>query len=141
MFTEWTNEFLGSYSNYTCIFSHSIFNRMALCMTLCLPSNIKENLRLSAKSFLPTGRGDRVHFFGFAVWPRCQRAPQARSSVGLQVLRHARVEPNATCRPRCSLRQDSFASRCFHAKAMVLDYWTICKRLTYGDVSCSSVVH
>ena len=47
-FTEWTNEFMGSYSNYNFIISHSIFNRMALWRTLCLQSNIEEVLCLSS---------------------------------------------------------------------------------------------
>merc|ERR1711920_1072625 len=43
----WTNEFLGSYSNYKFIISFSIFNRMGLWRTLCLLSNIEEVLSLS----------------------------------------------------------------------------------------------
>merc|ERR1712071_641723 len=46
-FTFWTNEFLGSYSNYKFIISFSIFNRMGLWRTLCLQSNIEEVLSLS----------------------------------------------------------------------------------------------
>merc|ERR1711959_751335 len=45
--TFWTNEFLGSYSNYKFIISFSIFNRMALWRILCLQSNIEEVLSLS----------------------------------------------------------------------------------------------
>merc|ERR1711912_24313 len=45
--TFWTNEFLGSYSNYKFIISFSIFNRMGLWRTLCLQSNIEEVLSLS----------------------------------------------------------------------------------------------
>merc|ERR1712056_49817 len=45
--TFWTNEFLGSYSNYKFIISFSIFNRMGLWSTLCLLSNIEEVLSLS----------------------------------------------------------------------------------------------
>merc|ERR1712100_869020 len=39
--TFWTNEFLGSYSNYKFIISFSMFNRMGLWGTLCLQSNIE----------------------------------------------------------------------------------------------------
>merc|ERR1712050_736177 len=46
-FTFWTNEFLGSYSNYKFIISFSIFNRMGLWRILCLQSNIEEVLSLS----------------------------------------------------------------------------------------------
>merc|ERR1711897_47529 len=42
--TFWTNEFLGSYSNYKFIISFSIFSRMGLWRTLCLQSNIEEVL-------------------------------------------------------------------------------------------------
>ena len=45
--TFWTNEFLGSYSNYKFIITISIFNRMALWRSLCLQSNIEEVLCLS----------------------------------------------------------------------------------------------
>merc|ERR1711912_75204 len=45
--TFWTNEFLGSYSNYKFIISFSIFNRMGLWRTLCLLSNIEEVLSFS----------------------------------------------------------------------------------------------
>merc|ERR1712232_1190668 len=45
--TFWTNEFLGSYSNYKFIISFSIFNRMGLWRTLCLQSNIEEVLLFS----------------------------------------------------------------------------------------------
>merc|ERR1712083_55627 len=45
--TFWTNEFLGSYSNYKFIISFSIFNRMGLWRILCLLSNIEEVLSLS----------------------------------------------------------------------------------------------
>ena len=45
--TFWTNEFLGSYSNYKFIISFSIFNRMGLWRTLCLQSIIEEVLSLS----------------------------------------------------------------------------------------------
>merc|ERR1712178_374573 len=45
--TFWTNEFLGSYSNYKFIISFSIFNRMGFWRILCSQSNIEEVLRLS----------------------------------------------------------------------------------------------
>merc|ERR1712085_223115 len=40
--TFWTNEFLGSYSNYKSIISFSIFNRMRFWRILCSQSNIEE---------------------------------------------------------------------------------------------------
>merc|ERR1712122_52481 len=40
--TFWTNEFLGSYSNYKFIISFSIFNRMGFWRILCSQSNIEE---------------------------------------------------------------------------------------------------
>merc|ERR1711972_284419 len=48
--TFWTNEFLGSYSNYKFIISFSIFNRMDLWRILCSQSNIEEVLSLSFSS-------------------------------------------------------------------------------------------
>merc|ERR1712066_3453 len=45
--TFWTNEFLGSYSNYKFIISFSIFNRMGLWRILYSQSNIEEVLSLS----------------------------------------------------------------------------------------------
>merc|ERR1712190_611839 len=45
--TFWTNEFLGSYSNYKFIISFSIFNRMDLWRILSSQSNIEEVLSLS----------------------------------------------------------------------------------------------
>merc|ERR1711967_165883 len=45
--TFWTNEFLGSYSNYKFILSFSMFNRMGLWRILCSQSNIEEVLSLS----------------------------------------------------------------------------------------------
>merc|ERR1711902_481675 len=45
--TFWTNEFLGSYSNYKFIISFSIFNRMGLWRILCLQSNFEEVLCVS----------------------------------------------------------------------------------------------
>merc|ERR1712072_24640 len=40
--TFWTNEFLGSYSNYKFIISFSMFSRMGLWGILCSESNIEE---------------------------------------------------------------------------------------------------
>merc|ERR1711963_1076248 len=48
--TFWTNEFLGSYSNYKFIISFSIFNRMGFWRILCSQSNIKEVLHFSLYS-------------------------------------------------------------------------------------------
>merc|ERR1712066_291491 len=45
--TFWTNEFLGSYSNYKFIISFSIFSRMGLWRILSSLSNIEEVLCLS----------------------------------------------------------------------------------------------
>merc|ERR1711953_1215610 len=45
--TFWTNEFLGSYSNYKFIISFSIFSRMDLWRILCSQSSIEEVLSLS----------------------------------------------------------------------------------------------
>merc|ERR1712178_140434 len=50
--TFWTNEFLGSYSNYKFIISFSIFNRMDLWRILCSQSNIKEILSISFFPFI-----------------------------------------------------------------------------------------
>merc|ERR1711865_952684 len=45
--TFWTNEFLGSYSNYKFIISFSMFSRMDLWRILCSQSNIEEVLSFS----------------------------------------------------------------------------------------------
>merc|ERR1712122_271172 len=45
--TFWTNEFLGSYSNYKFIISFSIFNRMGFWRISCSQSNIEEVFCLS----------------------------------------------------------------------------------------------
>jgi hypothetical protein len=45
--TFWTNEFLGSYSNYKFIISFSFFNRMGLWRTLYLQSYFEEVLSFS----------------------------------------------------------------------------------------------
>merc|ERR1712100_845278 len=47
MGTFWTNEFLGSYSNYKFIISFFMFSRMGLWGILCSQSNIEEVLSLS----------------------------------------------------------------------------------------------
>merc|ERR1712001_487037 len=44
--TFWTNEFLGSYSNYKFIISFSMFNRMGFWRILCSQSNIEEVLSI-----------------------------------------------------------------------------------------------
>merc|ERR1712007_106300 len=44
--TFWTNEFLGSYSNYKFFISFSIFSRMDLWRILCSQSNIEEVLSI-----------------------------------------------------------------------------------------------
>merc|ERR1712129_345705 len=44
--TFWTNEFLGSYSNYKFIISFSLFNRMGFWRILCSQSNIEEGFYL-----------------------------------------------------------------------------------------------
>merc|ERR1739838_1211552 len=49
--TFWTNEFLGSYSNYKFIISFSIFNRMGFWRILCSQSNIKEVLHFLQTHF------------------------------------------------------------------------------------------
>merc|ERR1712144_130597 len=60
--TFWTNEFLGSYSNYKFIISFSIFSRMDLWRILCSLSNIEEVLSLSF--YLPISLKD---FFGLIL--------------------------------------------------------------------------
>merc|ERR1711933_418049 len=44
--TFWTNEFLGSYSNYKLLISFSMFNRMGFWRILCSQSNIEEVLSI-----------------------------------------------------------------------------------------------
>ena len=39
-FTEWTTEFMGSYSNYKLNIPNSVFNRMSLWRTLCLQEEV-----------------------------------------------------------------------------------------------------
>merc|ERR1712039_1019127 len=79
--TFWTNEFLGSYSNYKFIISFSIFNRMGFWRILCLQSNIKEVLHgllcgfrilhlfylhfLSSNNPLRNSTNNKIPFFPF----------------------------------------------------------------------------
>merc|ERR1712084_133940 len=74
--TFWTNEFLGSYSNYKFIISFSIFNRMGFWRILCSQSNIKEVLRfsllhlfylhfLSSNNPLRNSTNNKIPFFPF----------------------------------------------------------------------------
>merc|ERR1712066_86606 len=44
--TFWTNEFLGSYSNYKFIITWAMFNRMGFWRILCSQSNIEEVLSI-----------------------------------------------------------------------------------------------
>merc|ERR1712151_1051855 len=53
--TFWTNEFLGSYSNYKFIISFSIFSRMGLWRILCSQSFIEEVLSFFQLPFLLCG--------------------------------------------------------------------------------------
>merc|ERR1712129_432116 len=66
--TFWTNEFLGSYSNYKFIISFSIFSRMGLWRILSSLSNIEEVLCLSfylAISPLWNSTNNKIPFFPF----------------------------------------------------------------------------
>merc|ERR1711941_13287 len=66
--TFWTNEFLGSYSNYKFIISFSIFSRMDLWRILCSLSNIEEVLSLSFYlpiSPLRDSTNNKIPFFPF----------------------------------------------------------------------------
>merc|ERR1711979_30633 len=69
--TFWTNEFLGSYSNYKFIISFSMFNRMGLWRILCSQSNIEEILYLSYLHFhssnnpLRLNTNNKIAFFPF----------------------------------------------------------------------------
>ena len=63
--TFWTNEFLGSYSNYKFIISFSIFNRMGLWRTLCLQSNFEEVLCVSFS--IPIWKGETTNEFHFEL--------------------------------------------------------------------------
>merc|ERR1712030_93576 len=74
--TFWTNEFLGSYSNYKFIISFSMFNRMGFWRILCSQSNIEEVLSipflhlfylhlLSSNNPLRNSRNNKIPFFPF----------------------------------------------------------------------------
>merc|ERR1712113_885953 len=66
--TFWTNEFLGSYSNYKFIISFSIFSRMDSWRILCSLSNIEEVLSLSFYlpiSPLRNSTNNKIPFFPF----------------------------------------------------------------------------
>merc|ERR1711976_184412 len=69
--TFWTNEFLGSYSNYKFIISFSIFNRMGFWRILCLQSNIEEVFYLLYLHFLSSNNplrnstNNKIPFFPF----------------------------------------------------------------------------
>merc|ERR1711998_492713 len=68
--TFWTNEFLGSYSNYKFIFSFSMFNRMGLWGILCSQSNIEEVLSLhfiSSNNPLRLNTNNKIPFFPFIL--------------------------------------------------------------------------
>merc|ERR1712115_491334 len=70
MGTFWTNEFLGSYSNYKFIFSFSMFSRMDLWGILCSQSNIEEVLSLSFStpiSPLRLNTNNKIPFFPFIL--------------------------------------------------------------------------
>merc|ERR1712084_83540 len=69
--TFWTNEFLGSYSNYKFIISFSIFSRVGLWRILCSQSNIEEVLYLFYLHFLSSSNplrnstNNKIPFFPF----------------------------------------------------------------------------
>merc|ERR1712129_90819 len=66
--TFWTNEFLGSYSNYKFIISFSIFNRMGFWRILCSQSNIEEVFYLSFSTPiypLRNSTNNKIPFFPF----------------------------------------------------------------------------
>merc|ERR1712217_613589 len=66
--TFWTNEFLGSYSNYKFIISFSIFSRMGLWRILCSQSFIEEVLYLhflSSNNPLRNSTNNKIPFFPF----------------------------------------------------------------------------
>merc|ERR1711933_417700 len=76
--TFWTNEFLGSYSNFKFIISFSIFNRMGFWRILCSQSNIEEVLSFSfstpissfriSERFLWFYSNSLSIFFGNSFW-------------------------------------------------------------------------
>merc|ERR1712045_896890 len=66
--TFWTNEFLGSYSNYKFIISFPIFNRMGFWRILCSQSNIEEVFYLhflSSNNPLRNSTNNKIPFFPF----------------------------------------------------------------------------
>merc|ERR1712087_194638 len=70
--TFWTNEFLGSYSNYKFIISFSIINRMDLWRTLCSQSYFEEVLCISfslhfhsSNNPLRLNTNNKIPFFPF----------------------------------------------------------------------------
>merc|ERR1711930_45290 len=68
--TFWTNEFLGSYSNYKFIISFSMFNRMGFWRILCSQSNIEEVLSIPFlitiySLWLRNSRNNKIPFFPF----------------------------------------------------------------------------
>merc|ERR1712039_854801 len=71
--TFWTNEFLGSYSNYKFIISFSIFSRMDLWRILCSQSNIEEVLHLfylhfvSSNNPLRNSTNNKIPLFPFIL--------------------------------------------------------------------------
>merc|ERR1711976_113906 len=68
--TFWTNEFLGSYSNYKFIISFSMFSRMDLWGILCSQSNIEEVLSLSFSTSISPLRlntNNKIPFFPFIL--------------------------------------------------------------------------
>merc|ERR1712020_477107 len=70
--TFWTNEFLGSNSNYKFIISFSIFSRMDLWRILCSQSNIEEVLLfylhfLSSSNPLRNSTNNKIPFFPFIL--------------------------------------------------------------------------
>merc|ERR1712014_427053 len=68
--TFWTNEFLGSYSNYKFIISFSMFSRMDLWGILCSQSNIEEVLSLSfstPNNPLRLNTNNKIPFFPFIL--------------------------------------------------------------------------
>merc|ERR1711918_207293 len=65
--TFWTNEFLGSYSNYKFIISFSMFSRMDLWGILCSQSNIEEVLSLSSNNPLRLNTNNKIPFFPFIL--------------------------------------------------------------------------
>merc|ERR1712157_275250 len=68
--TFWTNEFLGSYSNYKFIISFSMFSRMGLWGILSSQSNIEEVFYLhfhSSNNPLRLNTNNKIPFFPFIL--------------------------------------------------------------------------